>query len=587
MTKKPVAMEPAAMETRRSPSSRRVWKRFPGIFLPLLAFLVAGPIIVFSRDRVRDRSFVQQRGRDVTQLHARIIERELEAVTATLLHFAEQKILRDFFGDRSTRPEIEREYVRFCRISGIFDQLRLIGEDGREALRINYNDGDPSAVPVARLQSKVGRYYFRMALPLQRNQIYVSPIDLNLEHGRIEKPWKPVLRMVTPVFDESGDRRGTLILNYLAGSLFERLESLATQAPGWTGLVNHGGFYLEGPDAERSWGFMFGREPTFAADHLDAWNRIKERQAGSFTTDEGMFIFRTISPIGRLSVVAEDFPVGMKVVSFVPTDVIYEASWHTFERLALGTLIAALLVFGIAWRLAFVGAVREDHERRMAASEKRLRTLSSRLLDAQETERKSLARDLHDEVGQLASAMTIDLKRARKTKDPEKKDELIGRAVEGTARLLDSMHRISSRIRSSILDDLGLGAALRSCGEDFERASGVPIDVELEFEEVQIPDRVAENVYRIVQEALTNVSRHAQAEHVALAVLQQDGRIIISVRDHGVGFDQANSDPDRIGLLGMRERAELLGGSLSIDSSPSVGTLVEASIPLDSTEPDA
>ncbi len=578
--------EPTQVEARRSWVSRDTWKRLPLIFLPMLAFLVTGPIIVFSRDRVRDRYLVEQSGRDIAQLHVQVIEREFEAMMATLLHFADQGILRDFLEDRSKRNEIEREYVRFCKVSGVFDQLRLIGEDGQEALRINDNGGNPRAVPAEHLQSKTGRYYFLRAQPLERNQIYVSPIDLNLEHGGIEEPWKPVLRMATPVFDESGSKGGILVFNYLGGSLFEQLEGVAGQAPGWTGLVNRNGFYLEGPDEERSWGFMFEREPTFAADHPDAWEAIKDQPEGSFSTEQGMFAFRTINPIGQLLLAAEDFPTGMKVVSFVPTSAIYAASRHTFESLAVGTLVLALLMFGVAWRLAVAGTVREVHEQKIAASEKRLRRLSRRLLDAQEAERRSLARDLHDEVGQLATAMTINLKRAHKAHDLEAKDVLIERSVEGTSRLLDSMHRISSRIRSSVLDDLGLEAALRSCGEDFEHASEVTLAVELDFEEALIPDRVAENVYRIVQEALTNVSRHAQAQGAALRVLQQDEYIMISVQDHGLGFDPSKSEPDRIGLLGMRERAELLGGSFTINSSPDLGTVVEAAIPMNPPEPD-
>jgi len=564
--------------------SREVWRRLPLIFLPMLAFLVAGPMIVFSRDRVRDRHLASQRGRDVVELQSRIIERELEAVTAMLLHFSDQKILRDFLDDRSTRAEIEEEYLRFCRVSGVFDQLRLIGEDGVETLRINYEAGEPTAVREARLQSKADRYYFRLAKHLEKNQVYISPFDLNLEHGQIEEPWKPVLRLATPVFDRSGRRRGIFVLNYLGSSLLERLDSVASQAPGWTGLVNRDGYYLAGPDLERSWGFMFGREPTFAGDHPDAWKSIRGGHEDSFITEEGMFTFGTVIPVGRLEWSVEDFPTGMKVVSFVPTAVLYASSWHTFERLGLGTLLIAAVMFAIAWRLAFVGAVRQNHEHKIAASERRLRVLSQRLLDAGENERKSLARDLHDEVGQLATAITIDLKRAKRVEGVDAKNALIDRSLEGTARLLDSMHRISSRIRSSILDDLGLKAVLRSCGEDFERTSGVPVEVELDFEEERMPERVAENVYRIVQEALTNVSRHARAKHVAVHVSQRNGQLDVSVRDQGVGFDPAQADPGRLGLLGMRERVELLGGRFEIESAPARGTLIRASIPLDSTE---
>ncbi len=577
----PMVNQSTGNERGRSPSRRRgVSKRLLGFYLPLLVFLVAGPTFVFFRDRVRDRDLVAQRGQEVTQLQARIIERDLETVMALLLHFAEQKVLLDFLEDRSTRPEIEAEYLRFSRVSGLFDQLRLIGVDGRESIRINYHDGAPKAVPAGQRQSKREREYFRDARSLRRGQIYISRFDLNVEYGRIEEPFKPVIRLATAVFGRSGEMRGILILNYLGRNLLDRLKSIASQVPGWTCLVNREGFYLEGPDPLRSWGFMFEREPSFASDHPEAWAAIRDQQKGSLKTDEGMFSFHTVASVEPLSVSSTDFPTGIKIVSFVDTDVMYAASWHTFERMLAGTLVVAFAMFGVAWRLAFIGAVREDHENKIAASERRLRTLSSRFLDVQETERKRLARDLHDEVGQLATAITIDLKRARMATVPEAKDELIERSVGGTEQLLDSMHQISSRIRSSVLDDLGFEAALRSCTEGFERTSGVPVESDLEFEEDRMSRRVAENVYRIVQEALTNISRHARANEVSLRVRQDAGRISIRVEDDGVGFDPATADPDRIGLLGMRERAELLGGNCAIDSSPSHGTVVEASIPL-------
>ena len=546
----------------------------------MLAFLLAGPAFVFFQDRARDRDLVLQRGQEVTQLQARIIESDLQAVMALLLHFAEQKVLLDFLENRSTRPEIEAEYLRFSRVSGLFDQMRLIGVNGREIVRINYDDGAPKAVPAGQRQSKRERDYFRHALSLRRGQIYISEFDLNVEYGRIEEPFKPVVRAATAIFDRSGEMRGILILNYLGRNLLDRLKNIASQVPGWTCLVNHEGFYLEGPDPERSWGFMFEREPSFASDHPEAWAAIRDQQKGTLKTDEGIFSFHTVASVEPLSDSPMDFPTGIKVVSFVDTDLMYAASWHTFERILVGTLLVALAMFGIAWRLAFIGAVREEHENEIAASERKLRVLSSRFLDVQETERKRLARDLHDEVGQIATAITIDLRRARMATLPEAKDELIERSVEGTEQLLDSMHQISSRIRSSILDDLGFEAALRSCTEGFERTSGVPVETDLEFEENQMSRRVAENVYRIVQEALTNISRHAQANEVSLRVRQDAGRMSIRVEDDGVGFDPATTDPNRIGLLGMRERAELLGGNFAIDSSPSHGTVVEASIPL-------
>lgn len=570
--------------TYRSPE---VWRRVPRLLLPALAFLLVGLFAFRARDRSRDRRLLSQKTQDLTRLRADFISRELETASATLLYLAGQGILQDFLRTPATRSAIEREYARFCLMSGDFDQLRLIDADGKEALRVNYNGGAPAAVPLQDLQSKADRYYFQRAMELDADQVYVSPIDLNQERGKIEKPWKPVLRLGTPVFDGAGERRGILVFNYLARRMLDRLEEVFSQAPGSTWMVNGDGYYLEGPDAERSWGFLFGTPPTFAADHPDAWAAVRSQPTGTLIDTSGMFTFQAVSRNGRIRMAADALPAALKVVSFVPNDILYEASTHTFRRMAAGTGVAAVLLLFVAMRLALVSALRDAHAREIAASEGRLRKLSSLLLAAQETERKSLARDLHDELGQIATAMTIDLQRARKTTSVELKDELIDRTQGATSRLLDGMHGIAARIRSSVLDDLGLKAALQACAEDHERGSGLRVDAALDFDEAGLRERVSENVYRIVQEALTNVARHSRAAEVSVRVWRENASIRVHVQDRGVGFDPGATSPDRLGVVGMRERAELLGGHCTVDSSPGGGTTVEATIPLDSPELEA
>jgi signal transduction histidine kinase len=164
--------------------------------------------------------------------------------------------------------------------------------------------------------------------------------------------------------------------------------------------------------------------------------------------------------------------------------------------------------------------------------------------------------------------------------DVEAKDRLIEGGLETTGRLLSGMRRLAGRLRSSLLDDLGLEAALRSCIEEFEGRSGVPVDFRYEVLENGLNEHVSESAYRIVQESLTNVSRHAGASEVGVRVRTEGARLSVLVRDTGVGFDLAGIDTSRFGHIGMRERAELLGGSLDVQSSPGQGTVVSASLPL-------
>lgn len=548
-------------------ASRVVWMRALPLVLPVLALFSLGLILITAQDRARDEELVLQSSRDATRLQAEFFERQLEMLTATLLHESRRSLLASFLDREDLRAQLEAECIDSCHTRGDLDQIRLIDLEGQEVLRINHNDGTPTAVPLADLQSKAERYYFQRAIALPAGAVYVSPFDLNQEHGRIEEPWKPVVRVATPVFDSNGERRGLLVFNYLGKRLLDRLGR-GTREGAWTGVVDSNGYYLQGPARESSWGFMFDRNPTFAADHPEAWSTMSSVAEGSLNAETGIYGFRTAA-LGERGGSA---PV-LRIVTFVPAALVHRTSRQALQRFAIGGSLMALVLLIIALRLAYEGALRESHEQR-------LQVLSLRLIDAQESERKHLSRDLHDELGQIATVLNIDLERARRSDDPQQKNDLIAQSRDHTSRLLEELHRISASLRSSLLDDLGLEAALRASAEEHARACGSPVEVELELDdEDSLDGRVSENLYRVVQEALTNISRHAQATRVSIRVRQLDGGLELEVSDDGVGFEILRDNGDRLGLISMRERVELLGGRFSIRSAPDRGTVVEASIP--------
>jgi signal transduction histidine kinase len=268
------------------------------------------------------------------------------------------------------------------------------------------------------------------------------------------------------------------------------------------------------------------------------------------------------------------------VVAHTPPAVLEGRSAQLLRRLLLLYAVVVLVLLPLAWYLAYVGSLRRGHERALAQSEGRLRTLSARLMTAQEEERRGIARDLHDELGQVVTSITLDLERAGQASDPARKDELIGRALRGSGCLLDRLHELTARIRPPMLDDLGLKDAVQSLLSDYERSSGVVPRVELHFGGGAVPAVVSENAYRILQEALTNVARHARAAEVFVRLHVTAGRLALTVRDAGAGFDPAARDGTRLGLLGMRERAELLGGTFVLTAAPGSGTEVEVILPL-------
>jgi signal transduction histidine kinase len=567
---------PASLPGHPGVFSLPVLRRLLAVFAPLALFTGCVVLALYYQDRAKGQALYEQAGSHLVGLHADIIARELRAVESDLLYLAGQASLSHYLADGpSFKEEIQGDYLLFCRQRAVYDQVRFLDTDGRERVRVNFNDGRPAVVPESELQPKAERYYFVEAMHLDRGEVFVSPFDLNVEHGQIEQPPKPTLRFATPVFDARGTKRGVLVLNYLGAALFRKLAEVSATFPGTALLLNREGHYLRGPTPESEWGFMLGHGQTFAADHPAAWARLNGAE-GQFLLADGLFTYRALSLHRAESVTGTE----LVVVSHVPPAVLGERSEQLLRRLLLLYAVVILVLMPLAWYLAFVGSVRRAHERQLEESEARLRTLSAQLLTAQEEERRGLARDLHDEMGQVVTAVTLDLQRAGQAAEPARKDELITRALRGTGCLLDRIHEISARVRPLMLDDLGLKAAVQDLLSDYERRTGVGPVVELRLEHQDVPAAISENTYRILQEALTNVARHAQATELFVGLYVTANQVGLIVRDNGVGFEPATLDGKRLGILGMRERAELLNGTFAVRSVRGKGTEIQAVLPL-------
>ena len=214
-------------------------------------------------------------------------------------------------------------------------------------------------------------------------------------------------------------------------------------------------------------------------------------------------------------------------------------------------------------------------------SENELRLLKQRLEEVQEAERRYIAQELHDEIGQDLTGLKYLLESIQDTYDESSsKMEVIGDLVEG---LTQKVRDLSISLRPSVLDDLGLLPALLWMTRRYTQQSGITVDFEHRGIGERLSPEIESATYRIVQEGLTNVARHASTREATLALLSDNGALEVEIRDHGVGFDTSNNsrgNSSGLGLIGMRERVETLGGSLTIDSAPGSGVKLKAEIPL-------
>ena len=222
-------------------------------------------------------------------------------------------------------------------------------------------------------------------------------------------------------------------------------------------------------------------------------------------------------------------------------------------------------------------------EEALKRSREEIRSLAMAATTAREQEKSRIARELHDELGQALTALKIDLGWLREKVGGE--NGAVGGKLSAMQALIDSTvaaaRRISADLRPLMLDDLGLAAATDWLVQNFSQRTGIACALEADERDLDLQDPYATAVFRVLQESLTNIAKHAGATQVAVRVERREGGIALEVRDNGRGFVVSEpARPGSFGLLGLRERASLLGGELSIDSTPGQGTIMRMSLPL-------
>jgi signal transduction histidine kinase len=247
-----------------------------------------------------------------------------------------------------------------------------------------------------------------------------------------------------------------------------------------------------------------------------------------------------------------------------------------WERNRPAILLATIL---IALQAILIGALVVQVKRRRR-SEGAVRALGGRMIQAQEEERRRIARELHDSVNQRLSLLTVDLQLLKEIKAGGDMAREVTSLSEEARGIADEVRDLSHELHSSALTHLGLPAALRELARDLDRRHGIHVAVQISDRVPRVEYRHGLCLFRVAQEALTNVVRHAAAKAARVELDYRDGWLRLAVEDDGKGFDPLRStSPSSLGLAGMRERVELLRGSLTMRSRPGGGARVEAGIP--------
>ena len=359
-----------------------VLERFALIFLPVAVAvtLIIWPVLhSYEQGRI---SIIKARESGYLDVSTRMIRDEFRNSMSDLRTLSRDPLLQRYLDAGIDKYRKEIEHLLQIHAEGYrrYDQIRLLDTKGYEVIRINYRQNRSAVVPQEALQDKSSRYYFSEAINLDQGEIYVSPIDLNVEKGQVEIPYKPTIRLATPVFDSHGKRLGVMVLNYRGDILLRAFHNDMRKDPLHQAmLLNRDGYWISSPNQEQEWGFMLQRDDLrFSTDFPAAWQQIKADDSGELVTDKGLLLFTTVYPLRAEPLVnggglanggASNEKLRnyhWKVVILIPRDSLYATS---FIRQSPG--IALLLIIYLLLALvAYLTALYTLHSKQRRAQEK-------------------------------------------------------------------------------------------------------------------------------------------------------------------------------------------------------------------------
>jgi two-component system, NarL family, sensor histidine kinase UhpB len=244
------------------------------------------------------------------------------------------------------------------------------------------------------------------------------------------------------------------------------------------------------------------------------------------------------------------------------------------------TLYSIVAADGGSDKPSEAGGTARDREKDLASRAEQLSAVSRRLMRVQEEERTRIARELHDELGQLLTAAKLELSPLRESVAVPESIARVQRVLALLDRTLESVRRIAYELRPPLLDDLGLASAIESEVSAFQKRMGIECEISVRSTEIELDSERSTAIFRIVQEALTNVARHAHATRVEIRLRQSPSEVLLDVRDNGRGITPEQFEDSRtLGLLGMRERVRQFGGTIGIEGVSGRGTIVTVRIP--------
>lgn len=372
------------------------------IFLPatLILVLVSGWAVISDAQH----RLAQLESRELARVEVarKMLGRNLQGIVTDLHLIASSRFLEHYLemGEESEREQLEEFLIEFTQQRGIYDQVRYLDATGQEVVRVNYIAGKAHPVAPDELQNKAHRYYFVETMKLIPGEVYLSDMDLNIERKQVEHPRKPMIRIATPVRNFAGNKRGMVVLNYLAANQLDHFAEVMYGHGVEPMLLDSEGYWLRGPDPEQDWGMMRAGGPRFGDRYPKVWREIEKEHIGSLLSDDGLFVHGTVYPLDQtVGELASRY--SWIIVTYVPS-IRLPAATPAQYPVATSLLLVGLLVAAvISWLLARAGISRREAAIRESELQAQLAHMGRLSLMGELT--TTLAHEINNPLGSIAN----------------------------------------------------------------------------------------------------------------------------------------------------------------------------------------
>ncbi|MBU6954888.1 sensor histidine kinase [Hahella sp. HN01] len=618
--------------TIQEPSLYHIRKRLLNLIAPWSMLLLALSFFLYDYLLDNKLSPLQESASGSLSSAYETMARNFGDLATDIRFIAHNKAIRNATPENKQRAE--HLLQDFSEASGIYDQVRWLGPDGSELVRVEMFGAQAIRIPDEQLQKKSQRYYFTSGMALKSDEIYFSPLDLNVEHGSIQIPHNPVIRVVTPIHNDQGEHNGLVVLNYKANLMLQALRNLHLPASLRLHLLNSDGYWLLSDNPKEEWGFMFKRtESRFGVRHPEGWERIAKANYGTFTDDDGLWLFTTFSPTSNLN---KDDQYWKLVVNVDP------AAVSALQREALATTLGVIIglwviLFLVAIRITRADALRDSLNTQLSArsgelehSNTLLKESLDNLMQTQDelvrAEKLSslgmmvagVAHELNTPIGASLVTLSSMQRQAEELKEAFARglrrsdmNDYFTRFEQGSAIILSNLNRSAQLVHSfkqlatdragaerrvfslkGLIEDMLLTTWLRIHKREHQLVTDIDAGLELD----SYPGALSQVLENLVNNAMKHAFQDTPQGRVWLTAQRRDDQIAeIEVRDNGAGippeilpkvFDpffttKRNQGGTGLGLhLTHQLVTNVLGGTINISSAVGHGCVVKIELPL-------